>query len=517
LAEEVLRGVKPMGLHDYGIYEVIKRNGRVNGGRTALIGGGLEITYLQLLENVDRLACGLLRSGLGKGDRIAIMAPNSLEYFYLYGAAAKIGNVVVPVNWRLNPQEVDYVMRDCCPKAVFVGPEFLNTMSPLIPKWGFLEKRYVMGQGEGGFAAFRELLDNDGASAEVEGCSDDPYVIIHTAAVGGYPRGAMLSQRGLLTSSLQFLYCWRLTREDCNLCILPLFHFGGLGTTLSVMHAGGKTILLPRFDADLAVKHLVEDKVTVMGEFPPILTTLLDKAKAMSLDIRSLRVVVGLDQPETIKRFQETTGGEFWVFYGQTETSGLVSLSPYSEKPGSAGVAGIISEIEIMDDSGRILEAGQTGEIVVRGPMVFKGYWNREKDNAYTFREGWHHTGDLGCLDRQGYLWYKGRKSEKELIKPGGENVYPLEVERVILDHPSVKEVSVIGVPDRQWGEAIKAVCVLKEGTTLTEGELIEFVGARIARYKKPKFVKMVTDLPRKGDGSIDREEIKALYGFSES
>jgi long-chain acyl-CoA synthetase len=513
----VVKGEKPMGLYDCGIYEVIKRNARVNGGRTALIGGGQCITYTQLLQNVDRLACGLLQTGLAKGDRIAIMALNSLEYFYLYGAAAKLGNVVVPINWRLNPQEVDYVMRDCSPRAVFVGSEFLNTMSPLIPNWAFLEKRYVIGQGGQGFSAFTELLVKDGLCAEVEASSDDPFVIIHTAAVGGYPRGATLSQNGLLTCSLQFLYFWRLTKEDCNLCILPLFHFGGLGTTLSVMHAGGKTIFLPRFDADLAVKHLAEDKVTVMGEFPPILTTLLDKAEAMSLDIRSLRVVVGLDQPETIRRFQETTGGDFWVFYGQTETSGLVSMSPYSEKPGSAGLSGLISEIEIMDDNGKILEAGQTGEIVVRGPMVFKGYWNREEDNAYTFRGNWHHTGDLGCLDQQGYLWYKGRKPEKELIKPGGENVYPLEVEKVILDHPSVKEVSVIGVPDRQWGEAIKAICVLKDGTNLTESELIEFVGARIARYKKPKFVEIVADLPKKGDGSIDREKIKSAFGSAES
>ena len=506
-----------MGLYDFGIYHVIKRNARVNGDRTALICGTQRITYSHLLENVDRLACGLLQSGLVKGDRIAIMDLNSLEYFYLYGAAAKLGTIILPINWRLNPQEVDYVIRDCSPKVIFVGPEFQNTMSPLIPNWGFLGKSYSTRQGGQGFSAFSELMDNDGFCPDLEVSSDAPYVIIHTAAVYGYPRGATLSQRGLMTSSLQFLYCWRLTKEDCNLCILPFFHFGGFGTTLSVMHAGGKTILLPRFDADLAVKHLAEDKVTVMGEFPPILTTLLDKAKAMSLDIKSLRIVVGMDQPETIKRFEETTGGDFWIFYGQTETSGLVSLSPYSEKPGSAGISGFISEIEIMDDNGKILEVGETGEIVVRGPMVFKGYWNRKEDNAYTFRGGWHHTGDLGCLDQEGYLWYKGRKSEKELIKPGGENVYPLEVERVILDHPSVKEVSVIGVPDRQWGEAIKAVCVLKDGTMLTESELIEFVGARIARYKKPKYVEIVADLPKKGDGSIDRERIKAAYGLAES
>jgi acyl-CoA synthetase (AMP-forming)/AMP-acid ligase II len=506
-----------MGLYDYGIYDVIKRNARVSGERTALIGGGQRVPYSQLLKNVDRLAHGLLQLGLVKGDRIGIMALNSLEYFYLYGAAAKLGNVVVPINWRLNPQEVDFVLRDCSPRVVFVGQEFQDTMSALIPNCGFLEKSYSTGQGSQGYCAFNELMDNDGSSPVIEVSSDAPFVIIHTAAVSGYPRGATLSQRGLLTCSLQFLYCWRLTQEDCNLCILPLFHFGGFGTTLSVMHAGGKTVLLPRFDADVAVKHIAEDKVTLMGEFPPILTTLLDKARAMDLDIRSLRIVVGMDHPETIKRFQETTGGNFWIFYGQTETSGLVSLSPYSEKPGSAGISGFISEIEVMDDDGKILEVGKTGEIVVRGPMVFKGYWNRQEDNAYTFRGGWHHTGDLGCLDQEGYLWYKGRKSEKELIKPGGENVYPAEVEKAILEHPLIEETAVIGVRDKQWGEAIKAVCVVKQGRRLTEDELIDFVAARIARYKKPKYVVFVPSLPKIANGLIDREKVKEEHGRQES
>jgi acyl-CoA synthetase (AMP-forming)/AMP-acid ligase II len=512
-----MKGVKGMGLYDYGIYQVIKRNAKVHGNGVALICGNERNSYSSLLEKVDRLACGLAKSGVERGDRIAVLALNSLEYFYLYGAAAKVGAIVLPINWRLSQQEIEYIISDCSPKAVFVGPEFQDTMSPLIPKFVFLKKSYSTGEGERGFSAFSELMDNDGFCPDLEVSSDAPYVIIHTAAVNGYPRGATLSQRGLMTCSLQFLYCWRLTKEDCNLCILPLFHFGGFGTTLSVMHAGGKTILLPRFDADLAVKHIAEDKVTVMGEFPPILSTLLDKAKAVNFDLKSLRVVVGMDQPETIKTFERTTGGSFWVFYGQTETSGLVSLSPYSEKPGSAGISGFISEIEIMDEYGNILDVGKTGEIVVRGPMVFKGYWGRDEDNAYTFRDGWHHTGDLGCLDPEGYLWYKGRKSEKELIKPGGENVYPAEVEKVILDHPMIQETSVIGVPDKQWGEAIKAVCVLKQGKGLTENELIDFVAARIARYKKPKYVVFVPSLPKTPDGLIDRQRIKADHCGQES
>ena len=295
--------------------------------------------------------------------------------------------------------------------------------------------------------------------------------------------------------------------------MLPLFHVGGLSTTLSVMQAGGANIILPKFDVDLALKHIEEDKVTIFGEFPPMLTTLLDKSQEANYDLSTLRAVVGLDQPDTVKRFEQFTKATFWASYGQTETSGLVSLAPYFERPGSAGIPGFMAEVEIVDDYGNILETGKTGEIVVRGPMVFKGYWNLEKDNEYTFREGWHHTGDMGSFDSDGYLWYKGRKAEKDLIKPGGENVYPAEVEKVILQHPLVVEVSVIGVPDKQWGESIKAICVLKNGVTLNENELIEFVAARIARFKKPKYVVFVSSLPKTDGGLINREKVKAEHG----
>lgn len=502
-----------MGLHDYGIYQVIKRNARVLGDKIALISDDQRINYREFLEKVDRLARGLTDVGLKKGDRIGILALNSLEYVYLYGAAAKIGAIALPINWRLNPQEVEFVISDGSPKIIFIGSEFQDMMRPLISKFGFIEKWYAMGQTTGDFKAFSELMENGGVCPDFGFSSDDAYLITHTAAVTGKPRGAILSQRCLIISSLQFMYWWHLTRQDCNLCILPFFHFGGFGISLSVLQAGGVNIILPKFDANLAVKHIQKDKVSILVEFPPILATLLDQAKEGNYDLSSLRVVVGLDQPETIKRFQEMTRGTFWAFYGQTETSGLISLSSYSEKFGSAGVPGFVAEIEIMDECGNILGTDKTGEIVVRGPTVFNGYWNLKKDNEYTFRHGWHHTGDIGSFDSEGYLWYKGRKTEKELIKPGGENVYPAEVEKVILEHPLINEVTVIGVPDKQRGEAIKAICVLKEKGELSENELIEFVAARIARFKKPKYVVFVSGLPKTEEGVIDRERVKIEYG----
>ena len=191
----------------------------------------------------------------------------------------------------------------------------------------------------------------------------------------------------------------------------------------------------------------------------------------------------------------------------------MVTVCPYAEKPGSAGKEGPLVKIKLVDGQHGEVPVGTPGEICVRGPMVFLGYWNLEEDTRYTFREGWHHTGDIGRLDENGYLWYVKRKAEKELIKPGGENVYPAEVEKIILEHPEVAEVSVIGVRDPEWGEAIKAICVLKPGSVLTVQGLIDFVASRIARYKKPKYVDFVPALPKTQDGSIDREKVKAEYG----
>jgi long-chain acyl-CoA synthetase len=201
------------------------------------------------------------------------------------------------------------------------------------------------------------------------------------------------------------------------------------------------------------------------------------------------------------------------MIYGQTETMGITCLARNADKPGSAGRPGLLSELMIADEFDRPVETGKPGEILIRGPLVFLGYWGEEELTALTFREGWHHTGDLGRLDDDGFLWFVGRKAEKELIKPGGENVYPIEVEKVVLEHPDVIEVSVIGVPDPKFGEGIKAVCVLKQGADLPKQGLIDFVASRIARYKKPNYVEFVESLPKKEDGSIDRARVKELYG----
>lgn len=502
-----------MGLYDFTIYHLIKRNAKFYSGRTALICGDVKITNQQFLYIVDRLAAGLQQAGIEKGDRLGVLAQNCPEFVYLYGAAAQIGAIMLPVNWRLQPEEVAYIVSDSTPKLLVAGAEFQDLAASLLTKFDFVKKAYALGPAAGEFASFQDLMEGSGDVTEVEVSDMDDYLIIHTAAVAGKPRGGVLTHKNLIAANIQSIVAWGLSPEDCHLCILPLFHIAGLGACLNLIHAGGSNVILPKFEPDMALKHIQEDKVSMIPVFPPILSTLLERNKELKYDLTSLRIVGGLDTPETIQQYEEQTGGTFWTGFGQTETTGIISYGAYREKPGAAGIPGVLTELEIMDQSGNIIKTGETGEIVVRGPVVFRGYWNLAKETEYTFRNGWHHTGDMGRLDEDGYLIYAGRMPEKELIKSGGENVYPSEVEKVILEHPRVTEACVIGVADEQWGEAVKAVCVLKKDESLAEAKLAEFVASKIARYKKPRYITYVSELPKTAEGSIDRVKVKAEHG----
>ena len=362
------------------------------------------------------------------------------------------------------------------------------------------------------YTTFESLMDNDGVFTPEKVGADDGFVIIHTAAVAGRPRGALLSHENVLLADMHLMHLFSLGCDDVHLNLLPLFHVAGLFMATGTFHAGGLNVNMAKFDADKAVDLIAAHKASLLFDFSPILGAILDAGEKNRADISSLRAVMGLDTPEVIERYQKTTGGCFYVMYGQTETSCLTSMGRYDDCPGSAGRPIPLGRVELVDDADNPVPPGQTGEITLKGPMVFKGYWKLDEDNDQTFRNGRHHTGDLGRFDEKGFLWYAGRKPEKELIKPGGENVYPAEVEKVILEHPAVSQAVVFGVPDPKWKEAIKAVCVCTPDLSVTAGELIEFVGRRIARYKKPQFVEFVESLPEK-DGAIDREAVKQRYG----
>jgi acyl-CoA synthetase (AMP-forming)/AMP-acid ligase II len=499
-----------MSLRSFTIYDIFRRNARIYPGKTALVtADGERITFKGLLEEVDRMAAGLASRGFVKEDRVAVLALNHHGFFPLFGAAAALGLIVVPINWRLSTEEIRYILEDAGPKMLVTDADQFDRAKELAGEDLSLVR---FDRAEGDVPQLSDLMGSDNfPTAPLTG--DDPFCIIHTAAVEGKPRGATLSHNNIAVGNTQIAATFWMGPEDAYLNMLPLFHITGLNLALSTLHVGGKNVVVEKFDEKLTLRLTQTERITLLGSFPPILSRLVSEITVGDYDVSSLRHVLGLDGPDNIKPFEEKTDAKFWILYGQTETTGLATLSPAMEKPGTAGKQCLLARIRIVDEADNEVGVDETGEILVQGPLVFNGYWRQDELNARTFRNGWHHTGDMGRLDEEGYLIFAGRKPEKELIKPGGENVYPAEVEGVILQHPSVAEVSVIGVSDPKFGEGIKAVCVLKPGETLTADDLKTFVADRIARYKKPGYVDFVEELPKTAAGVIDREKVKAAHG----
>lgn len=498
-------------MHDLTLYALFHRNAMLHGNRPALAYDAGQMTFRELALQTAALARVMERQGVVKGDRIGILANNSEAYFLVMGAAACLGAILVPMNWRLAVEELHHIVVDAEPAWMFYDEAHRETIDRLSGMTGYPARQTHLEALPALIGESTEDLPWAPDDRRVAG--DDPYCLIYTAAVEGRSRGAVLSHHNFIFSNIQTMATLGLTTEDVYLNMLPLFHITGLNLSLSAMHAGGLNVIMDRFDPQRALEWTERARVTLLGSFPPILSKLTEALDQHPRDLSSLKNVMGLDRPDAMAAFEQRTGCRFWTLYGQTETSGFVTLAPVSENPGSAGRQGLLTQYRIVDEGDNDVPAGETGEIVVRGPLVFRGFWRQEAYNERIFRHGWHHTGDLGRVDAAGALWFKGRKPEKELIKPGGENVYPAEVEAVILTHEAVADVAVIGVPDPQFGEGIKAVCVLRAGQTVSAEDLAEFVAGRIARYKKPRYVDFVDRLPKKADGATDRDQVKALYG----
>ena len=500
---------------DFTLYDMIARNADLYPEKEMMVYEGNRITFKTYKKRCDQYAAGLIGQGIAAGDRIAVLSGNCDDFMILFGAAVKIGAILVPLNVRLNENEIEYILNDCNPTCLVSGSEYGDPARKASSQVASLQKYFAFktDDRDGDFVPFRALCRDEPREPALPASADSACMIIYTAAVGGKPRGCLLSQANMAAAGYQLIHLLELSRRDCHVCTLPLFHIGGLSMTLATMHQGGKNVFLDRFDPLLVLDLIEKERGSFFGAFPPILASILDAQEKQSFDVSSLRGVGGVDNPETIERFlKKNPHAVFYSLYGQTEAM-PVSGCNYMEKPGSIGPPAILTRVALFDDLDRDVNPGTPGEICVRSPAVFQGYWNLKEETAYAFRNGWHHTGDLGRVDADGFLWYAGRKPEKELIKPGGENVYPAEVERVILDHGSIAEVCVIGVDDPQWGEAVKAVCVIKQGSAVSATEVIDYVASKIARYKKPKHIVFVEELPKTAIGAINREQVKKAWG----
>ncbi|MBU8910205.1 MAG: AMP-binding protein [Desulfobacterales bacterium] len=496
-------------LHNLTFFDIYEKNALYRGAVPAIHWETEDITHSDLFLQTARLANGLKNLNLPSGSRIAVLCKNHPVFFHLLGAASALNLVLVLINRRLSADEVSYIIEDTTPSLIMCDNEMAEQAEALTESFSCLERCYVVDKND---TNFLNLYNYSPLEAPVSCRPTDPFLIIHTAAMQGKPRGAVLGQENIILANQQIIHTFGLDETKTYLNILPLFHIMGINLGLGILQAGGKNIIQEKFDPQKTLELIQEQKVNLFGSFPPILTNLIDSMEDCNYDLSSLEIAAGLEMPDTAKKWEACTDSKFWTMYGQTETSGLITFAEYFAKPGSAGVISPLANIKIADDFDTLLPVGETGEILVRGPLVFQGYWNADELNAHTFRSGWHHTGDLGMIDSEGFLFFKGRKAEKELIKPGGENVFPAEVEKAILEHDAIKEVCVFGVPDPKFGEGIKAVCSLNPGANLTKDDLIKFCGSRIAGYKKPRYIEFINALPKTEDGAIDREKIKAEY-----
>jgi acyl-CoA synthetase (AMP-forming)/AMP-acid ligase II len=505
--------VAELSVHGFTVYDLIARGAALHRDAPAVIQGDRTASFAELKLRVDALAAGLAGLGIGPGERLCVLAQNDAAYLDLYGACARQGIIAYPINWRLTGAEVERVVERARPTMMVVDAATL----PLVADWlggKAVAHRYQLGAETGsGFSPFAPLYRPGAPPPAAPVQPGDAFAVISTAAVDVIPRGAVLTHANVIAANLTAIGALGLTARDRYLAVLPLFHVSALGMALAHLHAGGAVVVVPRFDAEEAVRLIDRHQVAHVSDFPPVLASLLDAAARLGSALPSLTHVSGLDAPQTIQRLHEKTGARFWTGFGQSETSGFVTIQRVSDKPGASGRPVPAAQVRLVDDYDREVPIGTPGEIVVRGPLVFQGYFDQPDVTAHTFRNGWHHTGDVGRFEADGYLHYVKRKPEKELIKPGGENVYPAEVETVIVQMPQVTGVCVYGVPDPRWGEAVKAVVEVKGGPAPTAQQVTDFVGERIARFKRPQVVVFTEALPRGADGAVDRDAVKARWG----
>ncbi|MFZ9394566.1 MAG: fatty acid--CoA ligase [Erythrobacter sp.] len=507
--------------------DIVREHARVQGDVIAFTFGGETISFAELEAGSNACARALASLGVKKGDRVAFLGKNHPLYFEVLLGAAKLGAVMTPVNWRLAPPEVAYIIDNCQAEVVFVGEGFAGVVNqvrgetPRVKQVIGIDAPDCTGPDyrawRGGFS---------GEPVEIAVGLDDDALQLYTSGTTGRPKGAVMTHGSILSSRdpslADQMRDWQQPIEgDVTLLAMPCFHISGTGTGIGTMVAGTNSIVLPEYDPTQALDLIANYNISKIFLVPAAIQILLNHPRVHETDFSRLKYITYGASPiplELMKRAIEVLGCGFVQMYGMTETSGtIVALDPEDHVPeGSPRMRSVGTplpgvEIKIIDEAGNEVPAGTVGEIATRSSKNMRGYWNNPDATAATIdSEGWLRTGDAGYLDEDGYLYIHDRV--KDMIISGGENVYPAEVENAIYAHPKVADVAVIGVPDEKWGEAVKACVVVKAGEELTEAEVIAHARQHIAGYKCPKSVDFIDALPRNPSGKILRRELRAPY-----
>ena len=487
--------------------------------KEAVVDGEKRLSYRELNRRVNRLSHALLGMDLQIGDRVAILSYNRLEFLEVIMAAAKLGVILVPLNWRLTAPELAFILNDSGAETLFFDTGFvelaegIGDQTPLRQFVAFGEKDMPRTR------AYETLIADEPASEPAIDPAPDldtPHIIMYTAGTTGKPKGAILSQGASFWNALNLNLAIDFTSGDRNLLVLPMFHIGGIGLfTLPMLYDGGTVVIQRTFDPVQTLTLLKQEDITLFFGVPAIFLALIQHPDFDAAAFNHVRVVMsgGAPLPVSLVRQYHEAGIALQQGFGMSEAAPSIATLEKElalAKAGSIGKPVFHLDARIVDDEMHELPAGEVGELVIRGPNLLQGYWKLPDATEKAFSGDWFHTGDLARMDADGCLYIVERK--KDMFISGGENVYPAEVENAIFQIPQIAEVAVIGVKDPKWGEVGRAVVAVKEGRKVTADEIIDHLHGSLAKYKIPKSVVFIDRLPRNAAGKVLKNRLREEY-----
>jgi long-chain acyl-CoA synthetase len=506
------------------IPDYLEKNARHYPNKTAVkVVGDRSCTFSELKDRVYRLANGLLKMGLKKGDRVAILAENCFEYPELYLGIGKAGGVATPLNYRFAPPEVSHLTNESGARIFILQDSYADLVQSLRADLKDVERYICIGSTPDRMLNYENTLaSSSGTNPGIDVGMEDLFCLIHTGGTTGVPKLTMLTHRNLVNCAMVWIVECGFTYGDVFTVISPLFHTGAAWPLFFSFILGNTFLILKRFDVDEMLKTIEQDKVTATMWMSQLIPGIINHPDVMAkhYNLSSLRIIlVGaavLPEPSLRRLLELFPGIRVCNAGGQTECGIFTGMrldehiDRAPEKLTSAGRPSIHMQIKIVDENDSEVPAGVPGELCVRGEGVMKGYWNKPEESAWSLRGGWQHTGDICKVDEDGYLYYVDRK--KDMIKTGGENVYSKEVEDVLYAHPAVAGAAIIGVPDDKWGEAVKGLIVLKDEVRAAPEELIAHCRKHIAGFKCPKSIEFIDNLPKTSLGKVDKQRLREPY-----
>jgi len=505
--------------------DIILRNARYHPNRAAVVFGQHRVTHAELASRAFRAANTLLTRGIRPQERVAVLAPNCVEYLELFGACESANFIIVNLNYRLSASELIEICRDCEPAVLVFHEQFKDLAGEILPALETLRLTLCIGGTHHGAEAYADATaeGSDVPPAVAIAPSDTAY-LIYTSGTTGRPKGVMLSHRAIVEAARSISHeAGGALGSDVMLIVMPLFHIGGRIEVLSFAIVGATIVLHGSFDAEAVLRSIEAERVTCAHLAPIMVQRLLDSPVLPSVDTSRLRCIHYASAPmpaPIVRRAIAAFGPILTQIYGMTECVLGSVLTPAqhvlqgseaeTRRLASAGQAFLGCDIRVARPDGSDAETDEIGEILLRGPATMTGYWNNTTATLSALRDGWLHTGDLGYLDAENFVFIVDRK--KDMIISGGENIYSWEVEEALRAHPSVAEAAVIGVPDPEWGESVKAFVVPRAGAARSANELIDHCRSMIASYKKPRSVEFIEALPRLPSGKIDKKALRAPF-----